>query len=102
MTSQFSRRWLAPTGFQMPRSMAVVFSFVYLGVRRILELVVSLRKGDIDKDLRSWSCAIRFEFSSASSTVGFAIGQPTVLFWLRSVASSTGAGGGHSSSHPTR
>jgi hypothetical protein len=35
----------------MPRSAVVVFSFVYLGMRRILELVVSLRKSDIDKDL---------------------------------------------------
>jgi hypothetical protein len=51
MTSPFSRRWLASIRIRMSRSAAVLFSFVYLGVRRILELIIWLRKGDGDKDL---------------------------------------------------
>jgi hypothetical protein len=48
---------------------AVAFSLVYVGLCRVLALVVSFRRCDVDKDVEL-SCATRCVFWSASSIVG--------------------------------
>ena len=79
----------------------MVWSFVYLALGRLLELMVLCWRSTDAKESRSWSFATSWQ-SCAASTHGLGSSPKTARCWRRSAVSCPGLDGRSSWSHPRR